>query len=294
MSNGEVMNAIAKNGHGRNGSGPEDRSHSQNNQYTVSVSNHQSKPPPISSEYFPRPHPPYHPSHEGQPLLHKYPSDQEAGRYKWHDDEEEDDDEASEAERREACRGMTLVAVVLFSILIGLRYLTAGLGQHPSITTTTATTGPPVASKEVGHTCPYGICENAHPKVSTKKQGFPSYWNYARGGPMNVTYDGRSFLVNGNRAIFLSGSIHPIRATKETWEIGLDEAVHNGLNMITIYVFWAEHQPFPDQDIDWTLPAGKSHVCELTNAPSYCGWSLADAIRSAASRGLFVHARIGP
>jgi len=72
-------------------------------------------------------------------------------------------------------------------------------------------------------------------------------------------------------------------------------APSSGLNMVTIYVFWAEHQRFPGQKMDWTLMAGRGLACQVgTTRPSYCGWSLADAIRAAAMRGLFVHARIGP
>lgn len=116
--------------------------------------------------------------------------------------------------------------------------------------------------------------------VREDRPGFPSYWNYANQGPINVSYDKRSFLLNGHRALFLSGSMHPVRATPATWLAALDEAVHHGLNMITIYVFWGAHQPFPGMEIDWSLPGGD--------------WDLAWAIRAAANRGLFIHARIGP
>lgn len=121
--------------------------------------------------------------------------------------------------------------------------------------------------------------------VRKDREGFPSYWNYA--GPMNVTYDKRSFMINGDRALFLSGSMHPVRATPNTWNLALDEAVRNGLNMITIYVMWSAHQPFPGAPIDWRLPNHR-HDC-----PD-CEWTLASAIQAVANRGLFVHIRVGP
>ena len=200
----------------------------------------------------------------------------------------------SEAGRRDACRGMTLVAVLLLTILVALRYattwffLTEGAIQHSVMD-----------SHDDAEACPANIPFCKGPQgvkiVTTGRKGFPSFWDYATQGPINVTYDGRSFLLNGDRALFLSGSIHPSRNTRQTWELALDHAVQQGLNMITIYVFWAEHQPLPTMEIDWTLPAGKGVACQTARvSPSYCGWNLADAIRAAANRGLFLHARIGP
>jgi Glycosyl hydrolases family 35 len=204
------------------------------------------------------------------------------------------DDLESEVGRREACRGMTTVAVFLVIILVSLRYATTWFFL------TEGATPKPSSYSDYSEICPANIPFCKQPQgmnsVARGRKGFPSFWEYAPQGPINVTYDGRSFLLNGNRALFLSGSIHPNRATKQTWELALDHAVQQGLNMITIYVFWAEHQPLPNRDIDWTLPAGKGVACQPASErqPSYCGWSLADAIRAAANRGLFIHARIGP
>jgi hypothetical protein len=223
-------------------------------------------------------------------------------------------DTESEDERQEACRGMTIIAILLFTILMGIRHLTAwpqkGFPTPPSRPpspsshnkpTNDVSNAPKTSSSNSDNkshsSCPEGVafCQpNNNHHVATDRTGFPSFWNYATDGPMNITYDGRSFMINGDRVMFLSGSVHPIRTTQQTWEHAMDEAVTQGLNMITIYVFWAEHQPLPNAEMDWTLPAGKGPDCDLEQAPSYCGWTLADAIRSAANRGLFVHARIGP
>ena len=222
-------------------------------------------------------------------------------------------DSESEVERQNACRGMTLIAFLLFAILIFFRYFTASwwFGHHTntntpntgtSARTTTTTTTTTTASHHTSK-CPENIpfCSIEHQdrehQVERGQRGFPSFLDYGIRGPLNVSYDGRSFLVDGDRVLFLSGSVHPIRETQQTWDQVLDKAVDNGLNMVTIYVVWAEHQQFPDQDMDWTLPAGRGGTCHSKTTqqqPSSCGWSLADAIRAAASRGLFVHARIGP
>jgi len=138
--------------------------------------------------------------------------------------------------------------------------------------------------------CRDGLCFRPG-KIQVLPTGnFPSFWTYGGSGPMNVTYDSRSIVINGERALFLSGSMHPVRATKATWEAALDEAVRHGLNMVTIYVIWQIHQPFPDRDIDWSLPGQPE--CESPERD--CEWNLAGSIRSAANRGLFVHIRVGP
>lgn len=135
--------------------------------------------------------------------------------------------------------------------------------------------------------------EPAKVQVARNKDGFPSFWNYLSGSrPIIVTYDGRSIRLNGDRALFLGGSMHPYRATQKTWEAALDEAVHQGLNLITMYVIWAAHQPTQTSPLDWTLQ--RNVPCGDSNGTSTCTWSLEQAIRSAANRGLFVHVRLGP
>jgi Glycosyl hydrolases family 35 len=137
-------------------------------------------------------------------------------------------------------------------------------------------------------------CYNmANIHVPLQSPGFPSFLDYAHTGAIHVSYDSRSLILNGERVFFLGGSMHPARATQQTWNMALNEAVLNGLNLITIYVMWADHQPFPDQAINWSFEQGLS--CRSMDQPTEtCVWSLATAIRSAADRGLFVHLRLGP
>jgi Glycosyl hydrolases family 35 len=121
--------------------------------------------------------------------------------------------------------------------------------------------------------------------------GFPSYQSYA-GTPYRVSYDGRSLLLNGDqRALFFGGSMHPVRATRGTWEAALDQAVVQGLNLITIYVMWAAHQPFADTSpFDWSL----LFLPTSSDDGVVVAWTLAEAIQAAADRGFFVHIRVGP
>jgi Glycosyl hydrolases family 35 len=127
------------------------------------------------------------------------------------------------------------------------------------------------------------------PQVRTDLEGFPSFWNYATGeDPIDISYNSRSILINGEQVMFVGGSMHPSRATPQTWEKSLDYAVDSGLNLITIYIMWSAHQPTADSPLDWKLtpqPIDQSESSE---------WTIASAIVSAARRGLFVHVRIGP
>ena len=134
--------------------------------------------------------------------------------------------------------------------------------------------------------------------VAQSIPAFPSFLDYAHRGPLHVSYDERAIKLNGERSFFLGGSMHPARATPRTWNKALDEAVENGLNLITIYVMWSDHQPLPDKPIDWTFPdwsKPKEAACQDNSSDKSCrDWNLANAIRSAANRGLFVHLRVGP
>ena len=44
------------------------------------------------------------------------------------------------------------------------------------------------------------------------KPGFLAYTDF-QGKPYSVTYDKRSFMINGQRSLFLSGSVHYPRGT---------------------------------------------------------------------------------
>ena len=152
------------------------------------------------------------------------------------------------------------------------------------------------------HTCHVPPCfVPSKVRVPTGNSYFPSFWNYAHTGPIDVSYDQRAMKLNGQRVLFLGGSVHPSRATRETWNFALDEAVRHGLNLITVYVMWGAHQPVPGKEINWSFPDSSGVECDVVaslvpNASIYngCDWTLASALREAANRGLFVHLRVGP
>ncbi|MED6118657.1 Beta-galactosidase 16 [Stylosanthes scabra] len=58
-----------------------------------------------------------------------------------------------------------------------------------------------------------------------------------------VTYDGRSLIIDGQRRILFSGSIHYPRSTPEMWPDLIVKAKEGGLDVIQTYVFWNLHEP---------------------------------------------------
>lgn len=195
---------------------------------------------------------------------------------------------AEEEAPRIRCKFCVLSLALLLGIIL--------LVEHPTLSiqwSTKHVRRPQTSSDEWELLCNNQPCfEREMIRVAEDRPAFPSFWNYAPHGPISVTYDERALLLNGTRVLFLSGSMHPARATPSSWENALDEAVRQGLNMITLYVVWAVHQPFSDMEMDWSLPGSPRSCNEVMETP--CGWTLASAIRAAANRGLFVHARIGP
>ncbi|XP_031120445.1 beta-galactosidase 16-like [Ipomoea triloba] len=63
----------------------------------------------------------------------------------------------------------------------------------------------------------------------------------------DVTYDGRSLIINGQRKLLFSGSIHYPRSTPDMWPSLIKRAKNGGLDVIETYVFWNEHEPQPGQ-----------------------------------------------
>lgn len=93
-----------------------------------------------------------------------------------------------------------------------------------------------------------------------------------------VTFDGRSFMLDGERKLFIAGSIHYPRAPRSEWPAIFKLAKDSGLNLIQTYVFWDIHEPENDQ---WNFP----------NDPS-SNHDLVAFVQEAAKQGLYVHLRI--
>ena len=57
-----------------------------------------------------------------------------------------------------------------------------------------------------------------------------------------ISYDAKSFMINGKREFLTSGSIHYFRVPRKLWQDRLYKAKHAGLNTIQIYVAWNFHE----------------------------------------------------
>ncbi|PKU78400.1 beta-galactosidase 5 [Dendrobium catenatum] len=91
-----------------------------------------------------------------------------------------------------------------------------------------------------------------------------------------VTYDRKAIIINGQRRILISGSIHYPRSTPEMWEGLVQKAKDGGLDVIQTYVFWNGHEPSP----------GKYNFEGR--------YDLVRFIRTVQRAGLYLHLRIGP
>ncbi|KAK2372981.1 beta-galactosidase [Trifolium repens] len=92
----------------------------------------------------------------------------------------------------------------------------------------------------------------------------------------NVTYDRKAIIINGQRRILFSGSIHYPRSTPDMWENLIFKAKEGGLDVIETYVFWNVHEPSPG-----------NYNFEGRN-------DLVRFIKTVQKAGLYAHLRIGP
>ncbi|KAI4316864.1 hypothetical protein L6164_024804 [Bauhinia variegata] len=92
----------------------------------------------------------------------------------------------------------------------------------------------------------------------------------------SVTYDKKAIIINGQRRILISGSIHYPRSTPDMWEDLIRKAKHGGLDVIDTYVFWNVHEPSPG------------------NYNFEGRYDLVRFIKTVQKVGLYAHLRIGP
>ena len=64
------------------------------------------------------------------------------------------------------------------------------------------------------------------------------HYDDLKGKPYTVTYDERSFIINGSRTLLLGGSIHYPRMSPWQWKDILTKMKSDGLNHAEVYVFW--------------------------------------------------------
>ncbi|CAJ1974253.1 unnamed protein product [Sphenostylis stenocarpa] len=92
----------------------------------------------------------------------------------------------------------------------------------------------------------------------------------------NVTYDGRSLIIDGQHRILFSGSIHYPRSTPQMWPNLVAKAKEGGLDIIQTYVFWNLHEP---QQGQYNF-RGRRNIVRF--------------IKEIQAQGLYVTLRIGP
>ncbi|KAL0282594.1 UNVERIFIED_CONTAM: Beta-galactosidase 3 [Sesamum angustifolium] len=92
----------------------------------------------------------------------------------------------------------------------------------------------------------------------------------------SVTYDRKAIVINGQRRILISGSIHYPRSTPEMWEDLINKAKEGGLDVIETYVFWNVHEPSPG------------------NYNFEGRYDLVRFVKTIQRAGLYAHLRIGP
>nr|KAJ0215945.1 hypothetical protein LSAT_V11C300130520 [Lactuca sativa] len=92
----------------------------------------------------------------------------------------------------------------------------------------------------------------------------------------SVTYDSKAIVINGERRILISGSIHYTRSTPEMWEDLVKKAKDGGLDVIDTYVFWNVHEPSPG------------------NYNFEGRYDLVKFLKTVKKAGMYVHLRIGP
>ncbi|KAM7514821.1 hypothetical protein LguiA_004404 [Lonicera macranthoides] len=92
----------------------------------------------------------------------------------------------------------------------------------------------------------------------------------------NVTYDARSLIIDGQRKILFSGSIHYPRSTPDMWPSLISKAKEGGIDVVQTYVFWNLHEPQPGQ-YDFS---GRNDIVSF--------------IKEIQAQGLYASLRIGP
>lgn len=92
----------------------------------------------------------------------------------------------------------------------------------------------------------------------------------------SVTYDRKAIVINGQRRILFSGSIHYPRSVPEMWPGLIQKAKDGGLDVIQTYVFWNGHEPSP----------GNYYFQDR--------YDLVQFVKLVKQAGLYVHLRIGP
>lgn len=98
----------------------------------------------------------------------------------------------------------------------------------------------------------------------------------ACGNSINVTYDQRALVIDGQRRMLISAGIHYPRATPEMWPSIIQNSKDGGADVVQTYVFWNGHEPKQGQY-------------------NFEGrYDLVKFVQLVQQAGLYFHLRIGP
>ncbi|MBN1409552.1 MAG: beta-galactosidase [Spirochaetales bacterium] len=78
-----------------------------------------------------------------------------------------------------------------------------------------------------------------------------------------VSYDKKSFFINGKRMLFIGGEFHYFRTPPELWEDRLQKISRSGANLVSTYVPWNWHEPVEGKQT-WTGDRDLARFIELT------------------------------
>jgi hypothetical protein len=96
---------------------------------------------------------------------------------------------------------------------------------------------------------------------------------------LNVSYDARSLILNGERRLWVSGGMHYSRHQPGLWEPVLQQAKEAGLAGVTSYVMWNQHENVRGT-YDWGQVQPRSNITRF--------------LQTAHDLGMLVHLRLGP
>jgi len=86
----------------------------------------------------------------------------------------------------------------------------------------------------------------------------------------SVTYDGRSFMLDGRRVWLVGGTVHYTRVPREHWADRIHAAKLLGVNVIQTTVVWSRHEPRPGV-FDFKGDNDLRHFVQLVGAAGmYC------------------------
>ena len=109
------------------------------------------------------------------------------------------------------------------------------------------------------------------------REGLLHYHDVKTRRGYDVSYDNRSFIIDGQRTLLLSGAVHYPRVVAEQWSDVFRQMYLDGLNTVQTYIYWNLHQSERGGEYDFS---GNKN------------WTL--FVEKAAEAGLFVTLRIGP